>query len=212
MMERTHQRADQPEGSAERVASVRIREQGLAKLIERVARGDQSALASLYDETSSLVYGLALKILADQFAAEDVTIEVYTQVYQQGARYDSAKGGPSAWLVMLTRSRAIDHLRVETQRRMRERPLEHAAAVPSPATDPEERSVARELSGAVNVALATLTPGQRQVIELAYYSGLTHREIAAKLNQPLGTVKTRIRTGMMILRDHLRPILAESQL
>lgn len=211
-MERVHQRANRLEGPAASLADVRSRDQDLANLIERVARGDQSALASLYDETNSLVYGLAIKILGDQFAAEDVTIEVYTQVYQQGARYDSARGSPSAWLVMLTRSRAIDRLRVETQRRSRERPLEHAAAVPSPAADPEEGSAARELSGFVQAALVALTPEQRQVIELAYYSGLTHSEIAARLNQPLGTVKTRIRTGMMILRDHLRPILAEGWL
>ena len=87
------------------------REQGLVKLIEQAGQGDQTALAALYDETSSLVYGLAMRILQDTFAAEEVTIEVFTQVYRRASRYDPARAAPSAWLVMLARSRAIDRLR-----------------------------------------------------------------------------------------------------
>jgi RNA polymerase sigma-70 factor (ECF subfamily) len=209
-MERIHQRVARLEESPARLAGIRSREQALAKLVEEAARGDQTALASLYEQTGPLVYGLALKILGDQFAAEDVTIDVYTQVYQQGARFDPSRGNPSAWLVTLTRSRAIDRLRMEAQRRTRERPLEEAMGVAAAATDPEEWSTASEVRDILRAALAALTPEQRQVIDLAYYAGLTHSEIAARLNQPLGTVKTRIRTGMMILRDHLRPILAEA--
>jgi RNA polymerase sigma-70 factor, ECF subfamily len=204
-------RTEHVEQPADQVATVRVREQELAALIVRVAQGDQMALATFYDETSSLVYSLALRILRDQFAAEDVTIDVYTQVYRQASSYDPSRGTPSAWLLTLTRSRAIDHRRAESHRREREEPMEGATIVSSRATDPEAYSATTELRRIVQLALATLTPEQREVIEIAYYSGLSHSEIAARLGQPLGTVKTRIRTGMMLLREHLRPLLAEAQ-
>ena len=205
------QRMDRAGPSSEQLAAIRAREEDLAGLIGRVARGDQAALAALYDKTSSLVYGLALRILRDPFAAEDVTIEVYTQVFRLASNYAWGRGTPSAWLLVLARSRAIDRLRVESQRRERERPLEKAAAIPSPAEDPEASSEAMELRRVVQTALAALAPEQREVIEIAYYSGLSHSQIAAKLGQPIGTVKTRIRTGMMQLRDHLRPLLTGGQ-
>ncbi len=195
--------------AAGQFATFRAREQDLARLIGRVAEGDQTALSALYDETSPLVYGLALRILRDQFAAEDVAIEVYTQAYRQASAYDPKRGSPSAWLVTLTRSRAIDRLRADSQTRAREEPLERAVTIRSLAADPEECSVARQLRDVVRAALAGLSVEQRQVIELAYYSGLSHTEIAAKLGEPLGTVKTRIRTGMMRLHEHLRPLLME---
>jgi RNA polymerase sigma-70 factor (ECF subfamily) len=181
----------------------------LAVLIAQVAQGDQEALATLYDATSAMVYGLAWRILHEQSAAEDVAIEVYTQVYRQAARYEPGRGAPSAWLLTLTRSRAIDRLRAESLRQQREAPMETAAALPSPLPDPEAWSSTTERRQAVQAALAVLNPEQRQVIEIAYYSGLSHREIAAKLGQPLGTVKTRLRTGMMMLRHLLLPLLLE---
>jgi RNA polymerase sigma-70 factor (ECF subfamily) len=197
---------------AEALATLRAQEQELAALIARMSRGDQTALAALYDRTNSLVYGLALRVLQEPAAAEDITIEVYTQVYRQASIYDPSRGTPSAWLLMLTRSRAIDRLRMETQRREREEPLEAAAVAVAPAADPEACSAVTELQRIVRRALATLTPEQRQVIEIAYYSGLSHSEIAARLGLPLGTVKTRIRTGMMLLREHLHPLLAKEPL
>ena len=209
-MEHFHQ-PGRDESSVDQLHQLRAREAALAALVARVAKGDQTALATLYDETSALVYGLALRILRDQYAAEDVTIDVYAQVYRQVSSYDANRGTPSAWLVTLTRSRALDRLRQEAQRREREEPLEAMTHLPSLTAGPEESSATTELRRLVQRALALLTPEQRQVIELAYYSGLSHNEIAATLGQPLGTVKTRIRTGMMLLRENLRSLLPEVQ-
>lgn len=202
------ERMDQP---IDQLAMHRIREQRLGALVARMAQGDQSALAELYDETNPLVYGLALRILRDQHAAEDVTIEVYTQVHRQASHFDSQRGTASAWLLTLTRSRAIDRLRIETLRREREESLDETTTVVSLIGDPEACSASSELRRIVQQALLRLTPEQREVIEIAYFSGLSHSEIAAKLGQPLGTVKTRIRTGMLLLREHLAPLLAEAQ-
>jgi len=208
-MAKPHQGTALVEVSVSQLSLHREREQALVGLIERAGQGDQTALAALYDETSSLVYGLAMRILQDTFAAEDVTIEVFTQVYRRASSYDPARATPSAWILMLTRSRAIDRLRLESRRRAREDSLEKAATILSLADDPEERTAAKELRGVVRTALTALSPEQREVIELAYYSGLTHSEIAATIELPLGTVKTRVRTGMMVLRDQLRPVLEE---
>jgi RNA polymerase sigma-70 factor, ECF subfamily len=202
---------EQEESPVNPLHQLRIREEALAALVTRAAQGDQTALAALYDETSAHVYGLALRILRDQYAAEDVTIDVYAQVCRQGSSYDANRGTPSAWLHALTRSRAIDRLRQEAQRREREESLEATTRMPSLTAGPEECSATTELRRLVQRALALLTPEQRQVIELAYYSGLSHNEIAAKLGQPLGTVKTRIRTGLMLLREDLRSLLTEAQ-
>jgi RNA polymerase sigma-70 factor (ECF subfamily) len=202
---------EQEESPVAPLRQLRIREEALAALVARAAEGDQMALATLYDETSALVYGLALRILQDQYAAEDVTIDVYAQVYRQVSSYDANRGTPSAWLVTLTRSRAIDRLRQEAQRREREEPLEATTRLPALTAGPEECSATTELRRLVQRALALLTPEQRQVIELAYYSGLSHNEIAAKLGQPLGTIKTRIRTGMLLLREDLRSLLPGAQ-
>jgi RNA polymerase sigma-70 factor (ECF subfamily) len=207
-MEHFHQ-PERDESSVDQLHQLRAREATLAALVARAAKGDQTALATLYDETSALVYGLALRILRDQFAAEDVTIDVYAQVYRQVSSYDANRGTPSAWLVTLTRSRAIDRLRQEAQRREREESLEAATRMPSLTAGPEENSATTERRRLVQRALALLTPEQRQIIELAYYSGLSHSEIAATLEQPLGTVKTRIRTGLMLLRENLRSFLPE---
>jgi RNA polymerase sigma-70 factor (ECF subfamily) len=202
------ERMDQP---IDQLAMHRIREQRLGALMARLARGDQAALAAFYDATNGLVYSLALRILRDQHAAEDVTIEVYTQVHRQASQYDSQRGTPSAWLLTLTRSRAIDRLRVEALRREREESLDETATVASLIGDSEACSASSELRRIVQHALSRLTPEQRQAIEIAYYSGLSHSEIAAQLGQPLGTVKTRIRTGMLLLREHLAPLLTKAQ-
>ena len=174
-------------------------------LIARMAGGDQAALSALYDDTSAMVHGLAVKILRDESAAEDVTIDVYMQAFRQASSYDPGRGSPLAWLLTLTRSRAIDRFRSDAPRRLREAPLETIEATPAPAADPAESALAGESRRVVLAALAALTPDQRQVIELAYYTGMSHSEIAAALGQPLGTIKTRIRTGMLALRDGLRP-------
>lgn len=180
-------------------------EQALQPLIGRMAQGDEAALATLYDETSSMVHGLAVKILRDESAAEDVTIDVYMQAFRQASSYDPGRGSPLAWLLTLTRGRAIDRFRSEAPRRLREAPLETIEAMPALAADPAEATVAGESRRIVRAALAALTLDQRRAIELAYYTGMSHSEIAAVLGQPLGTIKTRIRTALLALRDGLRP-------
>lgn len=169
--------------------------------------GDQSALATLYDTTSRLIYGLILRVLGDTSSAEEVLLDVYTQVWRQAANYDTNRGAPLAWLTTIARSRAIDRLRSGWQDQRRKEPLEVLGDAPGNEASPEEMTVASERQRFVREALNSLAPEQREVIELAYYAGLSHSEIAAKLNQPLGTVKTRTRLGMMKLREALAPML-----
>ncbi|MDX2032391.1 MAG: sigma-70 family RNA polymerase sigma factor [Blastocatellia bacterium] len=193
---------------ATETADPRKRDQELIELVRKIAAGDQAAMAALYDSTSRLVYGLALRVLGDAATAEEVTLDVYTQVWRQAAAYDTGRGSPLAWLTTIARSRAIDRLRSGWQDQQRKQPLETVGDAPaSAAAGPEEMTVAAERQRFVRQALAQLAPEQREVLELAYYSGLSHSEISAKLNQPLGTVKTRTRLGMIKLREALGPIL-----
>lgn len=168
-----------------------------------IAAGDQRALSDLYDRTSPRVYGLALRILGEVAAAQDVVIEVYAQAWTQAGSYDAQRGSVLAWLLTRTRSRAIDLLRSRNRTIGRTAPYEQASKLPAETPDPEETSLAAERRRIVQQALEGLQPEQRRVIELAYFCGLSHSEIAAKLDQPLGTVKTRVRTGMIRLRESL---------
>ena len=168
-----------------------------------MARGDQAAFAELYDRHARLVYSLALRILHDRADAEDVVQEVFAQVWAQAGRYDPSRGAVAAWMVMLTRSRAIDRLRAK-----RARP--DAAADASAAESVVDLTMAQdlELLSAEQVtrlqrALVELPEAQRTALELAYYEGLTHVEVAARLAEPLGTVKTRIRQAVLKLREAL---------
>jgi RNA polymerase sigma-70 factor (ECF subfamily) len=181
-----------------------LREQERLALIRRIATGDQSALADLYDAMSRQVYGLALRILSDTGAAEEVTLEVFTQVWKQAGLFDLSRGTPSAWLCTLARSRAIDRLRSGAQERRRAEPIETVAATAAVDTvDPETSAVDAERRVRVRAALDKLPPDQREAIELAYFGGYSHTEIAEQLGQPLGTVKTRIRLAMVRLREAL---------
>jgi RNA polymerase sigma-70 factor (ECF subfamily) len=176
-------------------------------LVRRIASGDQAAMAELYDQTSQMVYGLAVRILGDAAAAEDVMVEVYAQLWRQAIGYDALRGSPSAWLLTMTRSRAIDMRRARGRDRATE-PLEAAGEVATDSPSPEAVSVAAERHRFVQAALAQLSDELRQLIDLAYFGGLSHSEIAARLNQPLGTVKTRIRSAMSQLRALLTPLNA----
>jgi RNA polymerase sigma-70 factor (ECF subfamily) len=186
------------------------RDQDLISLVERVATGDQSALAELYDATNRLIYSLVLRVLVDMSSAEEALIDVYTQVWRQAASYDATRGAPLAWMATIARSRAIDRLRSGWQDQRRKESLDVLGDAPANGSSPEESAAASERQRFIREALNLLTPEQRRVIELAYYSGLTHSEIAEKLNLPLGTVKTRTRLGMMKLREALAPLLGES--
>lgn len=183
---------------------LRAKEQLLLEHIRQIATGDQAALGRLYDATNRLVFGLILRILNDTGAAEEVTLEVYMQVWRQAADYDIRRGTPSAWLLMMARSRAIDRFRAGDQERRRAEALDTVTARSTNDISPEEQASETERRRIVQTALAALPPEQRQVIELAYFGGLSHSEISEKLSQPLGTVKTRIRLAMNRLRDALK--------
>lgn len=181
-------------------------EPDLAALIRRVAAGEETALAELYDRTSSLVHAVARRVLMDQSAAEEITIDVYTQVWRQAANYDESRGSVVSWLSTLARSRAIDRLRSTATHRQRSEALNEVIELVDPNHSPEELSSLSERRRIVQRAMSEITEEQREAIEVAFFQGLTHSEVANKLGQPLGTIKTRIRTGMLRLRELLAPL------
>jgi RNA polymerase sigma-70 factor, ECF subfamily len=166
--------------------------------VRRVIAADQDALASLYDATNHLVYGMALHILGNPADAEEVTLDIYTQVWRGASGFDERRGSVLAWLMTMARSRSIDRLRSIASRSRREEPLTErpGATASQPSGQP---GIQRE----VEAALSALAPEQREAIELAYWYGYSHAELAGWLGQPLGTIKTRIRLGMMKLRSQL---------
>lgn len=173
-----------------------------ADVLQRIAAGDPDALADLYDHCSAGVYSLAMRIVRDTQDAEDVVQEVFGQVWRTAGRYDSGRASVTGWLMLLTRSRALDRLRA---RRSQQRALPAAGIDPDhlPASQPGQDLVVAgdDAAGRVRRALGALPPQQREALELAYFEGLTHQEVAARLAEPLGTVKTRIRQGLRKLRD-----------
>jgi len=169
-------------------------------------RGDGSGLAALYDRYSRVVYSLALRIVQIDAEAEDVVQEVFAQMFRQAGRYDSRRGSVSSWLLTIARTRAIDHVRARKRlpdRRFGREPESAAENVPDPKADQESQTLTDEQVQRVRRALDGLPSEQRKAIELAYYDGLSQSEIAERLKEPLGTVKSRIRTAMMRLRDAL---------
>jgi len=174
-------------------------------LIRRMAEGDADACGRFYDRYARLVYPLILRIVQDTADAADVLQEVFWEAWQASASYDPTRGSPEAWMVMRARTRAID--RVRAVRRRGEtfvRPLDEgqAPARPEGAGDVSEQATDRVVVAAL---LERLPEHQREAIELAYYGGLTQTEIAERLKQPLGTIKTRIRLGLERLREMMGP-------
>ncbi|HEY0376033.1 MAG TPA: sigma-70 family RNA polymerase sigma factor [Pyrinomonadaceae bacterium] len=169
--------------------------------LRAVARGDEQALAALYDRYRLILFGLILRILHSQPEAEDVLQEVFLQVWRKASDFDEARGRPFTWLVMMARSRAIDRLRSTSAR---ERSAGEAArAAPDSISDAAADAVKSEQGEIVRQALAELPEEQRRALLLAYFEGLTQTEIAERLKTPLGTVKTRMRSGMLKLRELL---------
>ena len=191
-----------------KTADTQAQDQQLMTLIQRAMTGDQSAFATLYETTSKVVFGLVLRIVPERATAEEVLLDVYTQAWRQAGNYDSSRGSPLAWLMTIARSRAIDRLRSNRQDKHNEA-IDDANGLVASSISPEEASVMSERQRLVRTALDALVPEQREVLELAYYGGLSHTEIAEKTGHPLGTVKTRTRLGMMKLREMLSPILSE---
>ena len=182
-----------------------IGEARLASLVTRIAEGNESALAALYDATNRVVMALAVRIVRDTNCAEEVLLDVYMQVWRRAAEYSAARGKPSAWLLTIARTRAIDRLRANRSRSAREEPMGDQLEAVASAEDPEAASARNEEHRRVLAAISTLPAEQKRAIELAFFPGLSHAEIADKLGEPLGTVKTRIRLGMMKLREVLTP-------
>jgi len=175
--------------------SPRMPERTAEVLLRQLAGGDADALAKFYDLYSGLVNGLALRILRDVADAEDVVQEVFVQAWRQASRFDPSRGSPEAWLCTMARTRALDRLRRRTSRR--EDAEEEGPSLSTLPRNDEALAVRKALDG--------LSLDQRRALELAYYEGLTQTEIAERLAEPLGTIKTRIRTAMIRLREVLGP-------
>jgi RNA polymerase sigma-70 factor (ECF subfamily) len=174
-------------------------------LLDRIVARDEQAVAELYDRHHRLLFGLILRILRDRSEAEEVLQEVFVLVWTRAETYNVALGSPAAWLVRIARNRGIDRLRANN---VRVRALE-SAPLPVAADSPETRAALSEQQRAVACALQSLPQDQRVLIEQAYFLGLTQSELAERFNLPLGTVKTRIRTGMMALRGQLSQVFIE---
>ena len=175
-------------------------------LLERIRASDASALDALYARYASPVYSLVWKILQNAEESEDVALDVFWQIWRQADRYDPSRGAPPAWIFTVARSRAIDRLRARQRREDRTISFDDPAAKLDPLDEeagPDQVASFRQTRDAVREAMQTLPPSQREAVELAFFKGLTHVEIAAKLRQPLGTVKTRIRQGLIRLRRQL---------
>ena len=177
-------------------------------LLERVASGDASALEQIYERYVRQCFGLALRMLGEPALCEEVVQEVFLKIWTNPDRYSAQKGKFASWLLSVVHHRCIDELR---RRSRTETPLDDETVgsvlntAPDPEPQPLEQVWVREQQTAVRSALAQIPENQRQVLELAYFGGLSHSQIADKLGQPLGTVKTRIRLGMQGLRLLLEP-------
>jgi RNA polymerase sigma-70 factor (ECF subfamily) len=173
------------------------------RTVERIAGRDTAALADLYDRHAGAVYSLALRIVSNPADAEEVVQDVFTQAWKQGERYDAARSTVAGWLLMMTRARAIDRLR------MRQARPDTAAGdvglihVRATTITQETEAIDGQFVHRLRAALGSLPDSLRAPIELAYYEGLSHSAIASRLGEPLGTVKTRVRAALAKLRGAL---------
>jgi RNA polymerase sigma-70 factor (ECF subfamily) len=175
----------------------------LGALMARIARGDQRAFAELYDALAPTLYGIVLRVVRDPAKSEEVTQEAFVELWHQAARFDSGRGGVRGWAVMIAHRRAVD--RVGSEQSRRDRQSRHVVA-PAGAPDSPADAVIESLDrDRARRALAELGDAQRQALELAYFDGLTHVEVAEQLGVALGTAKTRIREGLLRLRSLMEP-------
>jgi RNA polymerase sigma-70 factor (ECF subfamily) len=173
-------------------------------LVQQIAQGDREAFARFYDLYGSLIFTFAVRILRVQADAEDLAQEIFLSVWQKAGTYSRERGTPEAWLITMTRSRALDKVRAKRRRESRVTLLEEPEQLEQAAAT-ERGSVTLGEQMAVQGVLAELPETQRTALQLAYFDGLTQSEIAARLGVPLGTVKTRIRDGLLRLRGMLEP-------
>ena len=177
-----------------------------------MARGEERAASELYDRHAAVMFGLAVRMVGESADAEEVVLDAFSQAWRDAARYDTTRGTVAGWLTTIVRTRALDLIRA---RGRRAKMTDSAAAQSEPAgmgegfPEPDQRVVHGERAVALSSAMDTLPEAQRRAIELAFFEGLTHHEVAERLREPLGTVKTRIRLGMHKLRDLLESVAPE---
>jgi RNA polymerase sigma-70 factor, ECF subfamily len=177
-----------------------VGEQDWAALVRSVAAGDQLALHALYERAHRPVFTYILRITANRESSEELTVDVFHDVWRRAAQYDAANGSVLGWIMNQARSRAIDRLRFESRKKRNDGGNNLDA---EPAPDPQDVLELREQADCLRAALTVLTPDERQAIEATFFAGLTHVEAAARLNSPLGTIKTRIRSALHKLRRAL---------
>jgi RNA polymerase sigma-70 factor (ECF subfamily) len=172
----------------------------LAELLKRSGRGDEAAFAQLYDATSARAYGLAVRVVRDPSQAEEVTQEAFLEIWRTASRFDAGKGSAVSWVLTLVHRKAVDRVRSaeastrrDTSYHQGSQPVEHDSTAEAAHASMEARRVRQ--------AMDSLTEVQRQALELAYFKGYTHTEVAKMLDLPVGTAKTRIRDGLIRLRD-----------
>jgi len=183
-------------------AKVHRSEDDWLQLVRAVAAGDERALHSLYEQTHRIVFTLVVRITADEETAEEVTLDVFYHVWRKASTYDPANGSVVGWIMNQARSRAIDRLRFD-RRKKRVNTSPGGLQPTTDIDDPQQAYLFQEESRLLRNALEILTPEERNAIETAFFSELTYEETAKQLDQPLGTVKTRIRSGMGKLREVL---------
>ncbi|GAP80475.1 RNA polymerase sigma-70 factor [Brachybacterium sp. SW0106-09] len=173
-----------------------------ADLLHRAALGDEDAFSRLYDETAPQLFALIRRVVRDVAMSEEVLQEVYVEVWRQATRFDARRGSARSWLCTIAHRRAVDTVRSSEAARRRDSE-DGLLTLEQQVVDVQEEGIMRVESGRVRQAMRTLTSAQSEAIRLAYFGGYSHREVAALLDIPVGTAKTRIRDGMIVLRDRL---------
>ena len=175
---------------------------GPGELLARTALGDEDAFSRLYDETAPQLFALIRRVVRDVSMSEEVLQEVFVEVWRQATRFDARRGSARGWLCTIAHRRAVDTVRSSEAARRRESE-DGLLTLEQQVVDVQEEGIMRVESARVHSAMKALTTAQSEAIRLAYFSGCTHREVAALLDIPVGTAKTRIRDGMIVLRDRL---------
>lgn len=173
-----------------------------AELMRRVALGDEAAFSQLYDDVSGLLFSLITRVVRDVSMSEEVLQEVFVEIWRQATRFDASRGSAHGWLCTIAHRRAVDTVRASDASRRRDSD-EGIRLIEEKVVDVQEEGIVRVETQRVEAAMGSLTSLQRDAIRLAYFGGYTHREVAALLEIPVGTAKTRIRDGMIVLRDRL---------
>lgn len=188
-----------------------MKETAWVELMQEIKNGNVDALSKLYDEASGLVFSVAFRILENRADAEEVTLDVFTQAWKTASTWDTARGSVTAWLVLLARSRSLDRVRWRKSRSGAEVADTALNTFAASGRSAEELIEVRQQQERVQTALGQLNAAQRKSLDLAFFGGLTHQEIAEKLGEPLGTVKSRIRSAMIKMKDVLEGLSISRQ-